>query len=216
MKSGGKFRMTDFDDDGYGEPPNQDEVEIWNENQRARERQKRADRLAASQRILEKAAEYRDYRDFWHKRWQLSLAVANGVAFVSLSSVLIDTSRQPDSSVFVALLASAWAFAIGGAFAATIPLARARYFNAQKINSQADAAVTLTEDNAAPVRVHEWHILPEFSDELRERYMPALHFWWRYIKVAEWCSAFLFVVGIVLPLMVVTYFTVLRVLGETA
>jgi len=77
--------IEEFDNDGYGEPENVEQAELAEERHRAWRKREHAERMKLYEKYLGDADEAAANREAWHKRWQLSLAVANGAAFVGLS-----------------------------------------------------------------------------------------------------------------------------------
>ncbi|PZO47808.1 MAG: hypothetical protein DCF16_17260 [Alphaproteobacteria bacterium] len=181
------------------------EVQDEADRQIAREREWRKQWAEQAKEWEGRSAQARELGDEWHKRWSLSLAVANGAAFVGVTSFLLDPSKHPQN-LFVgdALLFAAWSFAIGGALAGSLPLVRASYFREQSKWAEIIAREQGEGGGTTQIWSGEPHDEPEMSDDLLNRYGSARD---RYRKRMEWferVAAIAFGLGIVAPLAIVT------------
>lgn len=199
--------IEDFDNDGYGEPENVEQAELAEERHRVWQKREHAERMKRYEEALGHAGNAAVRRDSWHRRWQLSLAVANGAAFVGLSSVVLDPNRQPDAPLLYALVHSAWMFAVGGALAAMIPLARARQYESERLSHYVSAEENYHGMEDVPIWKDEHGHDTESSVTLRSEYQARGRFWRRVVIGSEWAGALGFGAGVLIPLAALTVMT---------
>lgn len=154
-----------------------------------------------TERHSEGAQRHADKRDEWHKRWSLSLAIANAGGLVLLTSGLL-TSWDKGHPPHWFFLPGLWSFAFGMLAAGSVQATMITFFDRHR-RAQEAYAHSWREGERRLLWVKE-HEPPEDAYDIASEHRTRASFGERWSKRLLWASAALFVAGVVIPLVLLT------------